>query len=365
MEEIEALVILKHFPSLKANQIRALVERFGSACNVLAAHPEAFSQIPGIKENTIAHVGKWKEDIYWKTDLGLIEKHHVQIIPYWHEKYPSSLRELPDHPPFLYVMGDLLPGDEQAIGIVGTRICTLYGREMTEKIACDLAGWGFTVISGLARGIDTHGHLGALKAGRTIAVIGSGLSQIYPRENTNLAASISKQGAVISEFPMNALPAKHHFPIRNRLVSALSKGVFLAEAPLKSGAMITMRLASSSKKPCFALPGRADMESFGGNHELIKTQKAYLVENAFEMVSVLKGKETAVCQPSLFSLSNDADLDEDELKLIKIFPAHEMGLEELSLLSKLPIAKLSALLMGLVLKRKIREFPGKVYKKVQ
>jgi DNA processing protein len=191
-------------------------------------------------------------------------------------------------------------------------------------------------------------------------VIGSGLGNIYPKENMGLAQRIAGQGAVISEYPMNAIPAKHHFPKRNRLVCALSQGVLLAEAPLKSGAMITMRLAEMQNKICFTLPGRADWETFKGNHSLIKSKKAALVENAGEMLSILHGGHFSIAktvQPELFGL------DAEEVKLLKNFPAAEISLEELSLHSKLPIAKLSSLLMGLVLKRKIREFPGKLYKR--
>jgi DNA processing protein len=363
LEEIEAVIILNHFPSLHARQMRKLIEHFGSARQVLLSSKIEFSQVAEDKGNATLYLDLWETDGKWKRDLELIAKSGVEIIPYWDDRYPESLRKLDDHPVILYLKGTLLPSDQQAVAIVGTRICTLYGREAAEKFGAHCAACGFTVVSGLARGIDTHAHLGALKTGRTIAVIGSGLAHIYPRENEELAAKISTQGAVISELPMNAIPAKHHFPKRNRLVCALSQGVFLAEAPIKSGAMITMDLAFSQKKDCFTLPGRADMESFRGNHYLIKTHKAKLVENAHEMLSILQKdcfphadiKKEEQC--SLF------DLDPEEQKLMKSFPAHEVCLEELSLLSKFPVAKLSSLLMGLVLKQKIREFPGKFYQK--
>lgn len=361
MEDLEAVLILTHFPKLHSNQIRKLIAHFGSASGVLSGSKDHFSQIAGNVESA-QHLDHWQKDENWRTDLDLIAKSDVELIPYWDARYPESLKLLDDHPAILYVKGDLLPSDQQAVAIVGTRMCTLYGKESAETFGENCAGSGLTVISGLARGIDTHAHIGALKAGRTIAVLGSGLGHIYPSENEGLAAKISRQGAVVSEFPMNTIPAKHHFPKRNRLVCALAQGVFLVEAPLKSGAMITMNLALSQKKSCFALPGRVDIESFRGNHHLIKTQKAHLVENAHEILSALhhghaRSPATKEQQSSLF------DLDQDEQQLMDLFPSHEICLEELSLLSNFSVAKLCSLLMGLVLKQKIREFPGKFFKK--
>lgn len=160
-------------------------------------------------------------------DRELAEKLGVRIVPYSSPLYPASLKQLSDPPAVLYVKGTLFPQDDKSIGVVGTRQCTLYGRESAEQFARGAASAGFTVISGMARGIDTAAHAGALESGRTIAVLGSGLAQIYPPENRKLAEKISEQGALISEFPLNAPPDKFRFPRRNRLVAALSRGCSL------------------------------------------------------------------------------------------------------------------------------------------
>jgi DNA processing protein len=272
--------------------------------------------------------------------------------------YPQAFRELKDPPPVIYVRGKWPLQLERTIGIVGTRQCTLYGQEMAERIGREAAACGYVVVSGLARGIDTAAHVGAMKTGTTIAVIGSGLNHIYPKENEGLA----KQITVISEFPMDAGPQKHHFPKRNRLVSALSKGLLLAEAPIKSGAMITMEMAEKAGRVCFCLPGRADIESFRGNHFLIKKGKAILVENWGEMLSILEPGQVAYRQKE--TQRDFFGLDEEEQKLLSFLSSEEISIEHLAAKTSLPVSKLSSLLMGLVLKQVIRELPGKYYMRI-
>lgn len=346
MEEIESLAILNHIPHLGPVKARRLIEKYGSAQRVLV-HCEELSP--------------WKTLSSWKEDLELVKKLGVHLLAFTDPKYPASLKKLNDYPLLLYIKGRLEDSDRRSIGIVGTRQCTLYGKECAERFAEETAIQGFSIVSGLARGIDTAAHSGALKSGRTIAVLGSGLADIYPKENIDLAARIAENGAVISENPMNTPPDKYLFPRRNRLISALSEGVLLIEAPLKSGAMITMDMAFSQGKKCFALPGRVDWESFKGNHALIKKGRASLVENPQEMISILQPASpllsaSAIPMPPL-------NVDPEELSVINSFPSEEVSLEELTFRTKMPVAKLNSLLMGLVLKQIVREFPGKLYKK--
>ncbi len=344
MEELEALLVLSHL--LKPKEARKLIAAAGSASLALKlSHP---------------NLENWETNCDWKEDLELVESEGVKLLSFLDPKYPSSLHELSDPPPLLYIKGELAETDHHGLGIVGTRICSLYGKEMTYKLAEEVARMGLTIVSGLARGIDTAAHQGALSSGRTVAFIGSGLANLYPRDNLKLADQISEHGAVISELPMKTAPAKHLFPRRNRLIAAFSDGVLLAEAPIKSGAMITMHNAESLGKRCFALPGRADVESFRGNHLLIKNQKALLVENGQEMVSLLqpdKGKFSFQPKKSF------AFLEKDEQSILALFPSEEISFEELAAKIELPTAKLSAKLMSLILKGAIRELPGKYYKK--
>jgi len=299
----------------------------------------------------------WQEKKGWEQDLALVNKWGVRLVSYMDPDYPANFSALADPPTILYVKGKIPAAS--SIAIVGTRICSIYGKECAAKIAEEVTSFGMPVVSGLARGIDTAAHVGALRSGETIAFIGSGLAHLYPRENTQLAEEISKQGAVISEFPMNAAPAKHFFPRRNRLIAAFAKGALLVEAPEKSGAMLTLEMAKNLGKPCFALPGRVDMESFRGNHLLIKSQKALLVENGQEMVSLLEPDKGKL---SFHSKGVVPHGEGDEQELLSFFPTEEVSFDELMSRTKLAPSKLSAQLMMLVLKGAIREFPGRQYK---
>ncbi|MFQ5729292.1 MAG: DNA-processing protein DprA, partial [Waddliaceae bacterium] len=309
----------------------------------------------------IQHWGWWESDFSWEKNLDLTKRLDVQIIPYTSPSYPRRLLELPDHPILLYVMGDLRGADQHSIAVVGTRRASVYGLEMAEKISRDLAAYGYTVVSGLARGIDTAAHQGALKKGRTVAVIGSGLANIYPKENLELAKHITNKGALISEYPMTTPPDRQNFPQRNRIVSGITMGSLLVEAPERSGAMITMNKAWGQGKKLFALPGRIGT-NFCGNHQLIKQGKAQLIESAAEIdqdfgnLFNLNAKNTK-------SKDSYPPLDKEEKMLLNHLPNEPFAIEELVKITDLPIIKLNILLLSLVVKKVINECPGKFYRK--
>ena len=282
MDDIEALTILSSTPMLGSVKIRVLLHRFGTALNAISCDRDELNQLPGFTQNICKKWGWWKTDLSWETNLKLVKQHNVKIVPYTSDFYPKRLLEAPDHPVLLYVMGELKNVDNRSLAIVGTRRPGSYGLAMAEKISGCLAASGFTIVSGLAQGIDTAAHRGALHEGRTLAVLGSGLANIYPRENQNLASLIANNGALISEFPMTAPPDRHNFPQRNRIVSGMTIGSILVEAPKKSGAMITMEQARKYGKRLFALPGEVG-ENFSGNHQLIKQGKAELIESAADI----------------------------------------------------------------------------------
>lgn len=362
MNELEALIILSTIPYLGSVKIRLLINYYGSALKALEADGNEVSDLPGFGKKIIDGWSSRLRGDKWKRNLELAERHGAQIIPYTSPLFPKRLLEVVDHPILLYVQGEIRKEDQSSIAIVGTRQPSIYGIEMAEKIAYDLASLGFTIVSGLARGIDTAAHRGALKQGRTLAVIGSGLADIYPRENTRLAEEVVNHGALISEFPMDTPPDRQNFPQRNRIVSGMTLGTLLIEAPLKSGAMITMDRAFVQGRKLFAIPGRADWEQFKGNHALIKNGQAYLVENArdvvehFEKLNLFTEKKRSLPAKPL--------LDKDENDLFSTFPLGEFGIDQLQQMTKLPISKLSVLLMSLVLKKAIKEYPGKIYKKI-
>jgi len=211
LNELEALVILSSIPYLGPVKIKSLINTFGSALNALNADPEILKEIRGFGERIIQGFKAWPEALHWKNDLTQAKKMGVNIIPYSSPEFPKELLAINDSPLLLYVLGEIKKSDQMSLAIVGTRQASIYGMEMTKQISGDLAEKGFTIVSGLARGIDTAAHTSALQKGRTLAVIGSGLSNIYPHENIKLAEMIAKNGAVISEFSMTTPPERQNF----------------------------------------------------------------------------------------------------------------------------------------------------------
>jgi DNA processing protein len=339
------------------------VEHFGSAIDALQADANDLEPFPGFGDKIRSQWNTHRKNSEWKKHIEVALNNKTEMIPFTSPKYPKRLLELPDHPILLYVQGNLDPVDQRSIAIVGTRASSIYGNEMAQNISADLAARGFTVVSGLARGVDTYAHQGALSRGRTIAVIGSGLANIYPPENIRLAAKIAEKGAIMSEFPMLTPPDRQNFPQRNRIVSGMTLGTVLIEAPEKSGAMITMHKAFLQQRPLFALPGRVDNENFKGNHLLIKSGKAQLVENAYDIASAFESLLSFKPEPfkgdfPIFSLESE------EKDLLKVFPSEEVSFDTLAANSQLHASKLTVLLMSLIIKKVVREFPGKRYKKL-
>jgi len=283
MNEREALVILNNIAGIGPQKMRVLISAFGSGVEVLQATKESIRALPRFGEKLAEAVAGWQNNILWQKDLELIEQYGVKIVLSTDEDYPKHLRAISDHPLLLYVLGSL-KGEEPSIAIVGTRTASDYGKEQAKRFGRELAGQGVVVVSGLARGIDTAAHVGALEAGRTVAVIGSGLARLYPAENSALAEAISKKGAVVSEFAMMVPPDRQNFPRRNRIVSGMTQATCVIEAPVKSGAMITASKALEYKRDLFALPGLVDSENYRGNHQLIKTGQACLIENPDECI---------------------------------------------------------------------------------
>ena len=362
MNELEALLWLTSIPHLGSIKIRLLIHHYGSAVDALKATSSSLAELPGFGPKIQQAWEKGRQQDLWRHHLYLAEKQGVQIISYTSPHYPKRLLEIIDFPLVLYVKGSLLKEDHRCLAIVGTRQASIYGLEMAKKISRELAQAGFTIISGLARGIDAIAHEGALEGGRTIGVLGSGLAHLYPRENIFLAQEIVKQGALITEFPMDTPPDRQRFPQRNRLVSGMTMGTILIEAPKQSGAMITVRKALSQGRKVFALPGRADQESFQGNHDLIKIKQAELIENSQDILAHFD----ELFGPFSFKPIKQAKplLEQEEEDLLRQLPSEEILIEEIIIRTKLPVMKLNVLLMSLVLKKIIKEYPGKIYRKI-
>ena len=262
----------------------------------------------------------------------------------------------------LYVKGSLNETDQASVAIVGSRHPGLYGLEQAGRFAEKLAGWGLTIVSGFARGIDRASHEGALKIshGRTIAVLGSGLDVIYPKEHEPLYEEIRERGALVSEFALGAAPLAENFPKRNRIIAGLSLGVVVIEAHSRSGSLITAHLAAEEGREVFALPGRVDQLGSRGTHRLIK-EGACLVEFPEEVFDVLT--------PQLWPLAsltppNDS-LDEEERELFDLFDKKSLTPDQAASGSKRPVGTVASLLTRLELKRALRRRPDGHYEKVR
>ena len=348
MIKIISLLTLLHTRGLGRAKIWKLIECYGSAEEVLKVGLDAQKKVL---------FNKWEVQ-NWEEDLERAEKEKIHLITYQDSRYPKNLLQIPDFPLLLYVKGELISGDNKSLALIGTRNATLYGKQMAEKIAKELVGAGIEVVSGLARGIDTAAHQGALEGkGRTLAVIGSGLSKLYPQENRYLADKIASSGAVISEFPMEMAPSKGLFPQRNRIVSGMSQGVCLIESPIKGGAMLTMGMGEMQKKPLFAIPGRLDWPTFEGNHALLKQKRAHFFERGADLLDYFQFPQTQ--EIKIYPV-----LTQEEQAFFSKLPAEEKSIEELVLLTQLPIMQLNVFLTRLVLKKVVKEFPGKTYKKL-
>ncbi len=349
-KELFYLNQLLHAKGLGRARICQLIGQYGSAEGVIET---------GLDRKLGVLFGKWVVDHKCEQDLEEAEKAGVKLVSYSQATYPKKLLTISDYPLLLYVKGSL-PSEDPCLALIGTRNASLYGKQAAQKLAKELAGAGAWIISGLARGIDTSAHLGALEGnGKTIAVIGSGLGHIYPQENQALSEKISNAGAIISEYPMDTHPAKGLFPRRNRIISGMSHAVCLVESPLEGGGMLTMRLAEKQGCPLFALPGRIDWPTFEGNHALIRENKAQLATKGDDLLKVLNIiKNQLVKDLQLPLLSREEKLFLDQM------PGQEKSIEELVLLTQLPIMQLNVFLTRLILKKVVKEFPGKIYKKV-
>lgn len=266
---------------------KALLERFHTAQRVFSASRDSLQSVPGIGPKLARAILESVSPEAAQAELDLCRTHAVRLLLAGATDYPRALTTLPDAPALLYCRGDVLERDHAAVAIVGSRHATQYGRIQAERFAAGLARAGLTVVSGLARGVDAAAHRGALEAGgRTIAVLGSGVLEIYPPEHKELAEQVASQGAVLSESHLHAKPLSGAFPQRNRLISGLSLGVLVIEASARSGALITARHAGEQGRDVFALPGRVDSRMSQGCHALLR-DGARLVTNVDELLEEL------------------------------------------------------------------------------
>lgn len=350
--------------------------RFINLIKHFSSLEEAWNKSPELKNITeILHIGQdtWlriksaKLKIDPDKELVFLDKWKVKVITIKDEGYPPLLKNIYDPPPIIYYRGNFIEmmGSKKAIAIVGSRKATYYGKKIAREIALELGSRKYIVISGLARGIDTNAHLGALDAeGETIAVLGCGLDRIYPAENKQLAAQISKTGALISEFPVYTKPERGNFPRRNRLISGLSDGVVVVEAAAKSGALITADFALEQGREVFAVPGNIHSFLSNGCHNLIK-QGAKLVNGYKDIIEEIEENN------HFFENNNDSEkkcdeeiekkLSDCEKKFLTYISTEPLHIDKITELTDLPLSKVNEILLTLELKNIIREIEGKRY----
>ncbi len=335
-------------------RFRLLLEGFGSARGAWEAGPADW-QAAGLDTRSVGALEQQRVRIEPEAEVERLIKLHIGALRTIDPAYPRLLREIPLPPPVLYVRGTLAPADEWALAIVGTRRASSYGKQMTEKLAGELARQSITIVSGLARGIDTVAHQATLAAGgRTIAVLGCGPDLVYPPDNARLAARIVEQGAILTEFPLGTQPEAGNFPARNRLISGLSLGVLVTEAPETSGALITTRFAAEQGRDIFAVPGNVTSRASVGANRLIQ-DGAQMVLEVGDILSELN-LHLAPQQMEMLELREALPENDSEARLLALLDASdEPGhIDDLCRTSGLPVAEVSGTLVMLELKGLVR-----------
>jgi len=340
-----------------------LIKYFGTAENAWKAKSEEISEVLNLSHKISSRICEEKNNIDLNRELDLLDRYKTKILTIEDDLYPENLREIYDPPPLIYFKGNIIKDDKKSISIVGSRKASYYGKIVAENLSKDLASVGLTIISGMARGIDTVAHRGALSVnGRTIAVLGCGIDYIYPPENRRLAREIEESGAIITEFPFSTLPEKQNFPRRNRIISGLSLGTVVVEAAEKSGALITADFALEQGREVFAVPGNITSTLSRGTHNLIK-QGAKLVSNYHDILEELSTIVEQKPEQQKINI-NQYSLSEEEKIIYEIINNEPIQIDEIIEESKLSASKVSEILLNLELKDLIKEIEGKKFIKL-
>jgi len=349
-KDIKYWVGFSIIPGIGRVKLTQLESYFGSLEKAWKAAPADLKHA-GLDSGSIRAITSWQPKISLEAEMEKLVRYGVKIFTYHDPEYPSRLKEIYDYPPLLYVRGSLLPEDEWCLAVVGTRRATVYGRQVTEEIVADLARSKITIVSGLAKGIDSIAHHSALDAGgRSIAVFACGLDIVYPSENANLARSIIQRGALISEYPLGTRPKADNFPRRNRIMSGLSLGVLVVEAGETSGAMITAHLALEQNREVFAIPGSILSPASRGTNHLIQ-EGAKLVGDYTDILEELN--LTAVAQQ--IEMKEVIPASDTESLLLKQLSAEPTHIDEVCRTTGLPTSTVSSTLAMMELKGLVKQ----------
>ena len=335
-----------------------LLEDYFESMEAAWAGSEAEYRAAGLDRRTIGSIVGDKGKVDPDTEIELLAQSGVRALTWHDDDYPARLKQIYDLPPLIYLKGSLLPDDERSVAVVGTRNPSAYGRQVSERLVYDISRAGVIIVSGLARGVDGIAHRAALDAGqRTIAVLGSGLDIIYPREHSNLAERIAENGAIISEHPLGTRPDARNFPRRNRIMSGMTLGTLVIEADLKSGALITARQALDENREVFAVPGSIYSESSRGTNRLIRRSEAKLVTNCEDVLQELN--LTAVTQQ--IEMAALFPEDEDEAELLRYITFDPVHIDEVCRSSSRSASDVSGKLAMMELKGLVKQVGGMNY----
>lgn len=359
MKDLNYWLALNALPDIGPVLSGRLISEFGSAENIFQAALGELKRVEGIGERRalgIAGFDRWDKV---EQEIERARKNNIQLIAINEKAYPADLRRIHGAPLILYIKGGLEESDKYAVAIVGSRGATAYGMQIAEKMGYKLASSGITVVSGMARGIDTAAHRGALRAGgRTIAVLGSGVDVPYPSSNRGLMNLIAAKGAVISEFSLGTKPIGENFPARNRIISALSLGVVVIEATLDSGSLITVGYALEQGKDVFAVPGNITSGNSRGTNNLIK-KGARLVGSAEEVIDELSPQIKGILREERSDPEKmDIELTMDEKRLFSNLSVEPKHIDSLIREADITTGKALSLLLNLELKGVIRQTEG-------
>ena len=348
-EDIKYWVGFNSIPGIGRVRLSQLESHFGDLERAWKAPASEMKQA-GLDSQAMRAVTQWRDKIDPDAEMAKIDRLGARVLTCNQPAYPRRLKEIYDFPPVLYVRGSLLP-DEWCVAVVGTRRATIYGKQVTEELTADLARSQITIVSGLARGIDTIAHRTALDAGgRTLAVFACGLDMVYPAENERLARDIMENGAVISEYPLGTRPRSENFPRRNRILSGLSLGVLVTEAGETSGAMITARMALEQNREVFAVPGSVLSPASRGTNRLIQ-EGAKLVREFTDILEELN-LTTVARQMEMREVLPESSEEAILLKELSAEPSH---IDEVCRRSGLPAATVSGTLAMMELKGLVRQ----------
>lgn len=373
MMDLHGLLKLSQVPGVGSNRLRALISQFETPSAVFEASPRELVKVPGVEEKTARNIAHFKDGRQFAEEqLKRLKKIGGRLLTLWDDEYPDLLKWIYDPPPYLFTIGSFTEYDKYSIAIVGTRNPSTYGKLLTEKFTAELCALGITIVSGLARGIDTIAHATSVKnSARTNAVIGSGIDVIYPPENKKLTERIVSDGVLLSEFEMGAKPDAEHFPRRNRIISGLSLGTLIVETDINGGAMITARWALDQNREVFAIPGSIRERRNAGCNALIKRGEAKLVQNVDDILIELASKLQPLLKETdkARSVGHEGVRAGTELSLFekKIFDVLEdapLHIDAIAARADATTSDALVQLLGLEFKGLVKQLPGKLFVRI-